>query len=392
MSIRIGRIGLAFLVLALITGSVALPASAHHGGAVVAKKSKCKKKKKKKAKRAAAAKKKKKKKCKRGGGGGASAGLPGQATHPTPTQPNQPTEPTQPPPAAALKMSSVTVADNPVLAKHSTSGQVTISGKAPAGGQSVALQSSVPSRVTVPSSVVVAAEQKTATFPVGTTLGGPVTATLTGSIGSSAKNTQLSVVDTPSVSSVSLERQCFTGPGSFASNRVTLDVPAPSDTTVGLSSDNTSSLDVPATGTVTVPSGSKSALFGVTAGSLADPLVTVTATLFPSTATDTASVSLTDPTPAASDLTLNPDTVAIGETPTGTVTLDCEALSGGTEVTLESGDTNVATVPPSVTVSQDELSAAFDIDAVGGGTATITATGPSGDPQQATLTVTNLAD
>ncbi len=387
MSIRIGRIALVFLVLALITGSVALPASASHGGAVVAKsKSKCKKK----AKRAAAAKKKKKK-CKRGGGGGAATGLPGQATHPTTTPPKQPT---QPPPPAALKMSSVTVADNPVLATVSTSGQVTISGNAPTGGQSVALQSSVPGRVTVPSSVIVAAGQKTATFPIGTTAGAPVTATLTGSIGTSAKNAQLSVVDTPSVSSVSLERQCFTGPGSFASNRVTLDVPAPSDTTVDLSSDNPSSLAVPVSGTVTVPSGSKSALFGITTGAptLLGP-VTVTATLAPSFKTDTATVSLTDPTPAVSDLTLDPDSVTIGGTSMGTVTLDCEALSGGTVVTLHSSDTDVATVPSSVTVSQDELSSApFQIDAVGGGTATITATGPSGGPQQATLTVTNLAD
>src|SRR5262249_19349862 len=266
------------------------------------------------------------KKCKSGSGSSSVSGLPGQST---------PTSPTKP---ASVHVNGLGVSANPVLGGNSTTGQVTLDAAAGASGQPVDLDSDTP-RVTVPQFVVVAPGQKNASFPVDTSLGGPVTATLTGSIASSNATTQLQVVDHASVTSVKLERQCFTF-GPFSSNRVSLDVPAPSDTTVDLLSDDTGVLTVPPS--VVVPSGSTSAFFNATAIA-ASHSVTVIATLGTSQASDSASVSATDPDSQADDLSVNPDTVIAGTGSSGTITLDCEAPSGGTTVTL-SADSGI-TVP-----------------------------------------------
>src|SRR4051794_28463461 len=254
------RITIAVLAAALAGAVLAVPALSAGGPAVVAKKKpkKCKKGKK--------GKKKKRKGCKTTGGGTSGIKLPGQATPSSPTPPDQP--------GAALHMSSVGVAADPVYAGSSTTGTVGIDGAAPAGGQPVSLGSTDPS-VSAPASVVVPAGQTSTSFGVNTTPGVAATSTLSGSIDTSTASTQLHVVDSASVSSVKLERQCFTF-GPFASNRVILDIPAPSDTLVGLVSDDTSALTVPAG--VTVPSGSNSAFFSVNAVG-ASAAVTVTASL-----------------------------------------------------------------------------------------------------------------
>ena len=206
------------LAAALAGAVLAVPALSKSGPAAVA----AKKKAKKKCKKAKKGKKVKKRKgCKSGGSAGAT-GLPGQAT---PSKPTPPDPPTTPP---TLHVADLGVSPNTVLAPGSATGQVTLDAAAPSGGQQVDLQSDT-ARVTLPSYVVVAPGQTNASFPVNTTLGPPVTATLTGSVGASTATTQLSVVDTASVSAVKLERQCFTF-GPYSSNRVSLDVPAPEDT------------------------------------------------------------------------------------------------------------------------------------------------------------------
>ena len=366
----IRRITIAVLAAALTGAVLVVPASSKGGPATVAKKKAKKCKKGKKGKKA-----KKRKGCKRGSSTGLS--LPGQAT------PSKPTQPDPPDTLPTLHVATLGLAANPVLAGTSTTGQVTVDAAPPSGGQQVDLQSSDPTRVTVPASVVVAPGQSTASFPVTTTSGAPITVTLTGSIGSSNATTQLKVVDTASVTSVKLERRCFTF-GPFSSNRVSLDVPAPNDTLVSLSSDS-AALTVPSG--VTVPSGSSSAFFSVNAVADAS-LATVTATLGSSQATDTAAVSETDPPGHADDLTLNPDALVAGNGSTGTVTLDCEAPPGGTTVTLSSSDPGVG-VPLSVLVPAGQLSVAFPIttdSGLGDGPFDVSATA-GGDTVHATLTI-----
>jgi hypothetical protein len=354
VSVLIRRITLAALMAALVGGTLALPASSKTGP--IAHASKCKKKKHRSAQSA-----KKKKKCK--GAGQSGGALPGQATHPNVTPPSQ---------NPAVGVSALSVASSPVLGGNGTSGQVTIDGAAPSGGQPVALQSSDPSRATVPANVVVAAGQTTVGFPVGTTAGSTLTTTLTAAVGSSNATAQLKVVSAPSVESVSLERECFT-PGSLTANRVTLDVPAPADTPVQLSSDDASALSV-APGFTTVPAGSKTAFFGITAGA-SNPLVTVTATLGSSFATDTASVNGSSTVPTLTGVTVQPSTIPVGTQSTGTVTLDCEPGPGGALVDLSSSQAGVAAPSQStVLVPAGQLSAPFTVNTSSVGNANIIAT------------------
>ena len=381
MNLVIRRITIAVLAAALAGAVLAVPALSKGGPEAVAakkaKKKKCKKSKKGK-------KSKKRKGCKRGSGTASGTGLPGEATPSSPTKPDGPTTPSN------LQVAGVSVNANPVLAGTSTTGQVTIDAVAPTSGQQVNLQSSSPSRVSVPASVVVAPGQKTASFSVDTTTGGPVTATLTGSIGTSTGSTQLSVVDTASVKDVKLQRECFTL-GTFSSNHVSLDVPAPEDTVVNLQSSDALSLSVvpPIT---TVPAGSANALFNVNA-LLPTASVTVTATLGTSNAADTASVSALAPDPKATEVSLSPESIVAGDFTTGTVTLDCEAPDGGVSVALHSSDgSDNVTVPASVTVPAGALSANFRVDTdltTASGDYTISAT--AGEvTKSAQLTVNNL--
>jgi hypothetical protein len=256
---------------------------------------------------------------------------------------------------------------------------------------------STDSSVGLPASVVVPAGQKTASFSITTTRETPATATLTASIGASTATAQLSVVVTASVASVELQSHCLTPDTPFPSNRVNLDVPAPEDTTVDLSSDPDGILSMPES--VVVPSGQTSALFSVTG--IASGTVTVTGSLGSSQASDTGTVSaVADPKPDL--LTLSPESILAGGSSNGVVTLDCAAPEGGTEVTLTAkGPGNAADPilninPTTVTVPAGADSAPFTVETTGGsdgtlgGVYTITATA-GGGTQDATLTVNNQA-
>jgi hypothetical protein len=344
VSLLIRRITIAVLAAFLVGAVIAVPASSKSDPqAVAAKKKKCKKK------------KGKKRKCKKGSS--SSLGIPGQST---PSKPTAPPPPETPP---TLHVASVGVTPSTVLAGNPATGQVTLDAVAPSGGQPVDLQSSAGS-VSVPASVVVAPGSKIASFPVTTTPTVVATATLTASIGPSTGNAQLKVVDKPSVSSVKLERKCFT-PGTWPNNRVTLDIPAPSDTVVSLSSDTTSALaPTNPSGTVIVPSGATTAFFSLDAFAVDAPVVTVSAAapLTPA-ATATALVSSTDPATQAEAATLNPDTVRQGEDSIGMLALTCEAPPGGTPVTFSSSDPSSVGVPAdgTVTVPAGDSSVTFTI-------------------------------
>jgi hypothetical protein len=377
VSLAIRRITIAVLAAFLAGAVLAVPASSKSGPAAVAKKKakKCKKGKKGK----------KRKGCKRSGSS-SGTGLPGQAT------PSKPTQPTPPPNSPTLSVASLSVTPGTVLGGNSSTAQVTIDSVAPSGGQQVNLQSSDSSRVSVPASVVVAPDQTSASFPVNTTVGAPLTATLTGSIGASSASTQLNIVDTESVSSVQLERKCFV-PGTLSENRVWLDVPASEDLVVNLSSSDPSVVVDP---TVTVQAGSMSAPFSVTTTLASGSVpVTVTATLGSSTANGTATVYATDPVTHVDDLTLDPTTLRAGDGSKGTVTLDCEAPPGGTTVTLSSANPGVTfdltgTQTATVTVLPGDLSADFDIStdaSLPDGEYDVSATVGTDTPVHKTLTI-----
>jgi hypothetical protein len=134
---------------------------------------------------------------------------------------------------------------------------------------------------------------------------------------------------------------------------VTLDSAAPAGgINVGLSSNN-AAVVVPAT--VNVPVGQTTALVPVTTiGVATNQTVTLTATL---NATRTGTLTVT--AAQLTGLSLAQTTIAGGTTTTGTVTLDGVAPAAGRVVSLSSFDTNVATVPANVTVTNGQTTATF---------------------------------
>ena len=365
MTTSLRRALLLLAVSALLAGIAAPSALASDAGplasaAAKAKGKKCKKKGKGKAKKA--------KKCKKRSSQGPSTSSPGL--------PGKPVNPDPPPPPPAPVVSSLAIVPTTLLAGEDATGEVTLAQSAPSGGVPVSLESQIPSRASVPASVHVAAGQSSASFAINTTAGPSVTVPITAFLPDSGAAADLSLVEEPSVLGLSLARRCYpdVGLSAFGANRVTLDVPAPADTAVGLVSSDPTALSVP--DSVVVASGAKTAFFGVDT-LMATPAVTVTATLNDSTAVDTASIrDSSSPDPVAESLSISPNLIQPGATATGSVTLDCEPVGGPVTVTLTS-DNSDASVPASVVVPEDSLSATFPITAVPtahDGQATITAT------------------
>lgn len=91
-----------------------------------------------------------------------------------------------------------------------------------------------------------------------------------------------------------------------------------------------------------------------------------------------------------STLTLNPDSVAGGNSAQGQVTLTAAALPGGMTITLSSSDPAVATVPASVNIPQGSSFATFAVStrAVSAPTAVTITASHGGNTRSATLAVT----
>ncbi len=284
-------------------------------------------------------------------------------------------------------VSSVTLNPTSVTSGTSSTGTVTLNGAAPTGGTVVTLTSGNTSAATVPASVTVPAGSTSTTFTVTTlTVATSTAVTITAAASGSSQSAVLTVTPPVSVSSVTLNPTSVTS-GTSSTGTVTLNGAAPTGgTVVTLTSGNTSAATVPAS--VTVPAGSTSTTFTVTTLTVATSTA-VTITAAASGSSQSAVLTVTPPV-SVSSVTLNPTSVTSGATSTGTVTLSGAAPTGGTVVTLTSGNTAVATVPASVTVPSGSTNTTFTATA---GTVTVSTNvsitaAASGSSQSATLTVT----
>jgi uncharacterized repeat protein (TIGR03803 family) len=291
----------------------------------------------------------------------------------------------------SLAVTTVTLNPTSVTGGSSSQGTLTLDGPAPSGGATVSLSSNFSSAI-VPSTVTVAAGSTSASFTVTTTpVNGSFSAAITATLGSSVAQAFLTVTggSAVSLSSLTLNPTSVSG-GNNSTGTVTLSAAAPSGgSTVSLSSSNTSVATVPSS--VTVSSGQTSANFTVTTTSVTtNTNVTITATLGSSSQQATLTI-----TPAGavtlSSLTLNPTSVSGRNNSTGTVTLSAAAPSGGATVTLSSSNTQVATVPSSVTVSAGQTSVSFTVrtQRVQSNTSVTISGTYNGSTQPATLTVTS---
>jgi hypothetical protein len=203
----------------------------------------------------------------------------------------------------------------------------------------------------------------------------------------------------PSLAGIALNPAGVVG-GNTSEGTASLTSAAPSGgAVVTLSSSNTSAATVPAS--VTVPAGAFSATFTVSTASVTASTSLTISGAFGGIARS-ATLTVTPPPPPASlsTVAVNPASVTGGASSQGTVTLTSPAPAGGFAVSLSSGNA-AATVPAGVSVAQGATSATFAIAtsavtastlvtitaSAGGVTRTATLT-VNPQPQTATLTVT----
>jgi trimeric autotransporter adhesin len=239
-------------------------------------------------------------------------------------------------------------------------GSVHLNGPAPAGGAVVTLSSGNTSLATVPASVTVPAGQTSAAFTANTS---PVTQTtavvISGSHGGRTVTTNLFLVVSRAVSSVTLNPSTVVGPAS-STGTVTLRSAAPSgNAVVELVSSNTVFATVPFS--VVVPSGRTSATFAVNAAQVTTTTsVVISATYENVTRTATLTIN---PPGSSSAAPAAPTLVAPANGATGVAqptTLDWNDVTSATSYEVQVDDSSTIAAPfvanPTVTASQAPLS------------------------------------
>ena len=189
----------------------------------------------------------------------------------------------------------------------------------------------------------------------------------------------------PAVSSLSLAPAGVIGGAQSSTGTVTLSGPAPAgDAQVMLSSNNAAASVPPA---VTVPAGSTSATFTIATSAVA---TSTPVTISASYGGGNVSASLTVQSVVPSGLTLSPSSVTGAiSSPTGTVTLNGPAPSGGALVSLSSNNPAASVPANGMTIPAGATSATFAIStsAVATSTPVTISASYGGGSVSATLTV-----
>jgi len=277
-------------------------------------------------------------------------------------------------------ISSLTVSPTAVNEGSSATGTVTLAAAAPPGGAFLALLSDN-GDAAVPHSILVPGGATTATFTITTSFVSAQTVANI-SVGGLARGAQLTI-NPPALDFMTINPGTVVG-GNPAAGTVTLSAPAgPGGLGVALTSQN-SAASVPSV--VTVPQGKQTAKFTMSSfGVDTATNVPITGSLYGTTLEGLVTV-----VPASlSSITLSPSTVVGGNLTTGTVTLNGQAGSKGSLVSLSCNSAAVLMVS-SVMVPTGLTSATFSIGTTGVSsqtTPTITATF-NGKSQTAVLTIT----
>ena len=234
------------------------------------------------------------------------------------------------------ELSGISLNPASVTGSMTSAGTVVLDRAAPAGGTQINLSSSDPA-ATVPATVTVAQGATSASFTITTSsVSSTKTVTISASRRGVTKTAVLTVLE-PAVSALTLTPGTFAGGCKTSTGKVTLTAKAPAGgIVVPLTSANPVAV-VPAS--VTVPAGSSSATFLITA-----PAVTVnqTGTVTASFGGVSRGAGLTVRPIGVASLTLSPNPV-VGPAPVqGTVVLECPAAPGDIAVALSSTTASVA--------------------------------------------------
>ncbi len=253
------------------------------------------------------------------------------------------------------KLSSLAISPTTIINTRTAVATVKISGPAPTGGIEIGLSSnnaaaSVPETVTIPAG----ATSKTFTVTAGTP-SAKTSVIISATLGSASKTATISV--TPLLLSSYTMGTSVVG-GKSLTGTVTLNGTAPTGgASVQLSSDNSAGT-VPAT--VLVKSGATSATFTLlTKQVTSETTVNVTASfggVSKSTATAVKVITVTA-------MTLNPTSITGGVSSTGSITISGPAPAGGAVIALSTANSDVLTVPASVSIAAGGTTASFKVNA-----------------------------
>lgn len=273
-------------------------------------------------------------------------------------------------------LQSITLTPTSIVGGNNVTGRITLSQAAPQGGVTVDLLTDSPSLIVLPQNaqVTVPQGQTSVVFTVGTH--GVVQATntlVTASLLGAGQSQTLTLTQAKLIS-VSFNPPTVAG-GSVSTGTVTFDGEsgAPFDILLSLNAGTAGYSIITSNGSgtnnvdLTVPQGVRSASFTVqTAFEAVNTNRKVTATRQAQNGYLFSSVqgTLFINAVSISNLTMNPNPVTGGQPTTGTVQLNTPAPAGGAIVFLQSLNTGIATLPPSVTVPAGSSSANFTINTI----------------------------
>src|SRR4051794_9609921 len=258
-----------------------------------------------------------------------------------------------------------------VIGGNSTTGTVTLLNPAPPGGATVTLVSADPAVVSLPPTVFIPAGGTGASFPITTSAVSAATRVRIDS-GYGAENYHASslwlTVATPgtptpaALASLALTSASIAG-GATTTGTVTLTAPAPAGgATIRLSGSMEGQVVTPPN--VTVPAGSTSATFTITAPPVPATYYVLIQASLGFNATAQAKLLEIRPgsgTPTLSGFSVSPTDIVSGTSTQGTVQLVTSAPAGGGVVTLTSSNPAVLQVPPTVSVPAGNNSTSFPI-------------------------------
>lgn len=279
------------------------------------------------------------------------------------SSPNQSTTP-----SPLIDVSTITLNPDTIPGGMDSTATVTLTIASPAGGTKVALVAS--SRVvTIPTTVVVPAGSTTTTFKITTNqVGSTQVISIAASLSIlTAVQASLTVTPVTPINVTALTVSSGTVPsGSSAIGTVTISAPAfTPGQPVSLTS-NSPLVTLPSP--VVVPAGFTSVNFQIFTSAVNAPtVVTITANLH---TTVNASLTLGLPQAQLSNLIFSPSVLVGGTMTTGTVLLSQLAPTGGTVVTLVSGNITVAPVPTgsNITIPPNATRGTFDLTIPAGAT------------------------
>ncbi|HWD37380.1 MAG TPA: PQQ-binding-like beta-propeller repeat protein [Fimbriimonas sp.] len=287
----------------------------------------------------------------------------------------------------AQKLTGASITPSSVVGGTNATGTVKISSAAPSGGFSVSV-SCPHSYIQVPTTVKVPSGATSVDFTVGTSqVYSKSSATVSCKAGSTTVSASITVTALASLAGASLNPTSVVG-GFDTIGTVKLTAPAPSGGFAVNVACAHSFVQPPAT--VTVPEGQASYGFHIPTSQVFSSS-TVTVTFSAGTVTLKPSLTVT-PYPIQS-IALDPDTVIGSASSTATITLGTRAPANGVVVNLAS-NSSVASVPSTVTIPASYLTGKFTVKTVAVGvtkTASISASGGSGQTQSQVLTITPAA-